>query len=80
MTWLAVLALVFAAVSAYYYLRLVMVMYMREPESLTVSSPRLVMSPALSIVLACAIAGVVFFGVYPNPLVNVASQAAQTLK
>ncbi|MEK7337302.1 MAG: NADH-quinone oxidoreductase subunit N, partial [Nitrospirota bacterium] len=31
LTWLAVLALVFAAISAYFYLRLVMVMYMREP-------------------------------------------------
>lgn len=80
MTWLAVLALVFAAISAYYYLRLVMVMYMREPEALTEVSPRLVMSPALSIVLACAVAGVVLLGVYPNPIVNFAAQAVLTLK
>lgn len=80
MTWLAVLALVFAAVSAYYYLRLVMVMYMREPGALTSASPRFVMSPALSIVLACAIAGVVWLGIYPNPLVNLATQAVLTLK
>ncbi len=80
MTWLAVLALVFAAVSAYYYLRLVMVMYMRDPGVLTSASPRFVMSPALSIVLACAIAGVVWFGVYPNPLVKLATQAVLTLK
>jgi NADH-quinone oxidoreductase subunit N len=38
------------------------------------------MSPALSIVLACAVAGVVFFGLYPNPLVNLAGQAVLTLK
>lgn len=80
MTWLAVLALVFAAISAYYYLRLVLVMYMREPETLTESSPRLVMSPALSIVLACAVAGVVILGIYPNPLVNLAAQAVLTFK
>ena len=80
LSWLAVLALVFAAVSAYYYLRLVMVMYMREPGALTSASPRFVMSPALSIVLACAIAGVVWFGIYPNPLVNLAAQAVLTLK
>ncbi len=80
MTWLAVLALVFAAISAFYYLRLVMVMYMREPEAISASSPRLVMSPALSIVLACALAGVVLFGIYPNPLVNLAAQAVLTLK
>jgi NADH-quinone oxidoreductase subunit N len=80
MTWLAVLALVFAAISAYYYLRLVMVMYMREPGALTSTSPRLVMSPTLSIVLACAIAGVVLFGIYPDPLIQLAAQAVLTLK
>ena len=80
MTWLAALALVFAAISAYYYLRLVMVMYMREPGDLTAAPPRLVMTPTLSIVLACTVAGVVFFGVYPNPLINLAAQAVLGLK
>lgn len=80
LTWLAVLALVFAAISAYYYLRIVMVMYMREPDPLTTTSPRLIMSPALSIVLACAVAGVVFFGLYPNPLVSLTGHAVLTFK
>lgn len=80
MTWLAVVALIFAAISAYYYLRLVMVMYMREPGEFTATSPRLVMSPTLTLVLACAVAGVVIFGFYPNPLVNLATQAVLTLK
>lgn len=80
LTWLAVLALIFAAISAYFYLRLVMVMYMREPGAVTALSPRFMSSPALSIVLACAIAGVVFFGLYPDPIVNLATQAALTLK
>jgi len=78
--WLAVIALVFAVVSAYYYLRLVMVMYMREPGELTADSPRLVMSPTLSIVLTCTTAGVVIFGLYPGPLVNLATLAVQSLK
>ena len=80
MTWLAVLALIFAAVSAYYYLRLVLVMYMREPGAATAESPRLVLSPTLSIVLACAIAGVVIFGIYPDPLIQLAAQATLPLK
>ncbi len=78
--WLAAVALIFAVISAYYYLRLVMVMYMREPSDLSSTSPRMVMSPALSIVLACAVAGVVIFGIYPNPLVNFAMQAVSALK
>ena len=80
MTWLAVVALVFAAVSAYYYMRVVMVMYMRDPEVSTVESPHLVTSPALSIVLACAVAGVIVFGIYPNPLVSLAIQSVLSLK
>jgi NADH-quinone oxidoreductase subunit N len=80
MPWLAVIALMFAAVSAYYYLRLVMVMYMRERDDALGIAPRLVMSPTLSIVLACAVAGVVIFGIYPNPLVHLATQAVLTLK
>lgn len=78
--WLAAVALIFAVISAYYYLRLVMVMYMREPSALSSTSPRMVMSPALSIVLACAVAGVVIFGIYPNPLVNFAIHAVSALK
>ena len=80
MPWLAAIALIFAVISAYYYLRLVMVMYMREPSALSSVSPRMVMSPTLSIVLACAVAGVVIFGIYPNPLVNFAMHAVAALK
>ncbi len=80
MTWLAALALIFAAISAYFYLRLVMVMYMREPSDHSEMAPHMVMSPTLSIVLACTVAGVVIFGVYPNPLINFAMQAVLTLK
>ena len=80
MIWLAVVALIFAVISAYYYLRVVMVMYMHEPSQVTERSPQLVMSPTLSIVLACTVAGVVIFGVYPNPLVQLATHAVLTLK
>lgn len=80
LTWLAIVALIFAAVSAYYYLRVVMVMYMRDPAPSTSPVPTLVTSPALSIVLACALAGTIFFGLFPNSLVTLATQAALPLK
>jgi len=79
LAWLAAIALLFAAVSAYYYMRIVMVMYMREPDPAAVA-PRLVTSPALSFVLACAVAGVILFGLFPNPLVSFALQSVLTLK
>jgi NADH-quinone oxidoreductase subunit N len=80
LTWLAAVALVFAAVSAYYYMRVVMMMYMREPDQADIDPPQLVTSPALSIVLACAVAGVIFFGLYPSPLVGLTIQSVLTLK
>ncbi len=79
LAWLAAIALLFAAVSAYYYMRVVMVMYMREPDPAAIA-PRLVTSPALSFVLACAVAGVILFGLFPNPLVSFALQSVLTLK
>lgn len=79
LAWLAAIALIFAAVSAYYYMRVVMVMYMREPDPSSVA-PRLVTSPALSFVLACAVAGVILFGLFPDPLVSFALQSVLTLK
>ncbi|HEY6085662.1 MAG TPA: NADH-quinone oxidoreductase subunit N [Nitrospira sp.] len=80
LTWLAVIALIFAAVSAYYYMRVIMVMYMREPEPTTADLPRLVPSPALSIVLICAAAGVILFGLFPSPLVSLALQSVLSLR
>lgn len=80
LTWLAVIAVLFAAVSAYYYLRVVMVMYMREPDPSTGMQPRLANSPALTVVLASALAGVVLLGLYPNPLVSLTTLAVLPFK
>jgi NADH:ubiquinone oxidoreductase subunit 2 (subunit N) len=80
LAWLAAIALIFAVVSAYYYMRVVMVMYMRDPNPSSDAPPHLVTSPALSFVLACAVAGVILFGIFPNPLVNFALQSVLTLK
>jgi NADH-quinone oxidoreductase subunit N len=80
LAWLAAIALIFAVVSAYYYMRVVMVMYMRDPAPSSVMPPRLITTPTLSFVLACAVAGVILFGLYPNPLVSFALQSVLTLK
>ena len=72
LAWLAIYGLIFAAISAFYYLRIVMVMYMREPSPEQEQNTRLVLSPQVSVVLACAVAGVVFLGIFPGPLVSIA--------
>ncbi|MGD9851875.1 MAG: NADH-quinone oxidoreductase subunit N [Nitrospirales bacterium] len=80
LAWLALIGLVFAAISAFYYLRVVMVMYMREPSSDQELNTRLALSPSVSVVLACAVAGVVLLGVFPGPLVSVADLSTLPIK
>ncbi|HEV3145548.1 MAG TPA: NADH-quinone oxidoreductase subunit N [Gemmataceae bacterium] len=69
---LAVVAAINSAISAYYYLRIVAVMFLREP--LSPLKPKWQI-PALATVAICAIVTIVF-GVYPAPLAKAARQAA----
>jgi NADH-quinone oxidoreductase subunit N len=80
LAWLAVIGVLLAAVSAYYYLRVVMVMYMREPLPSHGLAPTLATSPAISIVLACTVAGVILLGLFPGPLFSLAMSAVPLLK
>jgi NADH-quinone oxidoreductase subunit N len=80
LAWLAIVGLIFAAISAFFYLRIVMVMYMREPSSDQELHTRLVLSPQISVVLACAVAGVVLLGIFPGPLVSVADLSILPVK
>ena len=70
--WLAVIGVLNSAVAAYYYLRLIVFMYMREPEG----APT-VMAPSFSGALALVVAlwGVVQLGVAPGPLFDLAQAA-----
>ena len=70
--WLAVIGVLNSAVAAYYYLRLIVFMYMREPEG----APT-VMAPSFSGALALVVAlwGVVQLGVAPGPLFDLAQSA-----
>lgn len=66
--WLAVAGVLFSAISAYFYLRVVMVMYMSEPKA----SFEIATAPSLAIALAISVIAVVFIGVYPADLLNYA--------
>jgi NADH-quinone oxidoreductase subunit N len=70
-TPLAVIGVVFSVVSAFYYLWVVVLMYMKEPGQevpITTSLP-------LKIVLATTAAAIVLLGVYPAPLLDLATVA-----
>jgi len=74
--WLTVLGLLNSAIAAYYYLRVIVYMYMREPEGPDV---RLVPSFAGSVALAIAIVGIVLLGVMPAPFADLAQLAVSPL-
>ncbi len=67
--WLAVVAVLFSVVSAFFYLRVVMFMYMYEPEG---EVPSLSLNPSLGFAIALLVMAVVLFGVYPSPVVTLA--------
>jgi NADH-quinone oxidoreductase subunit N len=71
-TWVVIIAVIFSAISAYFYLRIVMMMYFKEPkETFEISS-----SPAIGLALAVALAGVLAIGIIPTFFVNIARIAA----
>jgi NADH-quinone oxidoreductase subunit N len=75
--WLAVIGALNSAVAAYYYLRLIVYMYMREPETggATVAIP----SVAGGLALGVALWGVMQLGVLPAPFLDLAQAAVAPL-
>ena len=66
-TWLVIVAVVFSAISAYFYLRIVMLMYMREPKIEVAISK----SGTLGVALGVTTLAVLAIGVYPSFLLDI---------
>lgn len=65
LTWLAVLALIFALIGAYYYLRVVMLMYFEEPTEDTANLP-ITISPDLLVAISINGAAALLLGLLPS--------------
>ena len=79
-TVLVVVAVLNTAVSAYYYLRLIIVMFFRE-RTTEWTAPRVPASLALAIIIA--VAGVFYLGLFPNKVIDAFQKkpiAAQALR
>jgi NADH-quinone oxidoreductase subunit N len=72
---LAVIAVLLSAVAAYFYIRIVMLMYMREPTR----SFDLALTPSLRLVLAVAGLGTLGIGVFPSWFLDLAQGAILTV-
>ncbi|HWS54431.1 MAG TPA: NADH-quinone oxidoreductase subunit N [Pyrinomonadaceae bacterium] len=65
--WLVVIGVVNSAISVYYYLRLVVVMFFRE-RTTEWRAPRIPAS--MAVVLVLTVLGVLYLGVFPGPVVD----------
>jgi NADH-quinone oxidoreductase subunit N len=74
LVWLAVLGLLNSAVAAYYYLRLLVVMYMHEPGEVTQALEPL--TPGLGAALVLPALGTFFLGIMPSAVLAFARSSA----
>jgi len=68
--WLAVLMAINSIIGAYYYLRVIVLMYMREPSAEAAAVAPVGFPLTVNIVLAVTAIGTILFGVMPNPVIN----------
>jgi NADH-quinone oxidoreductase subunit N len=69
--WLAGWAVINIVVSFYYYIRFIRVMYLGDRIA---DEQPLTMSPALKTAMVAALIGIIFIGVYPQPLIALAQK------
>jgi NADH-quinone oxidoreductase subunit N len=73
LTWLAVIAVLFSVVGAFYYLRIVKLMYFDEPTDTAVIGGSMLMRTVLSVNALLALA----LGIYPAALLEICQRALQ---
>jgi len=74
--WLTLIGVVNSAIGAYYYLRIVVVMYMRESRKQVPVTP---VPFGLGLALAISIAATLYLGILPNRVLQYAQQSGQEL-
>jgi NADH-quinone oxidoreductase subunit N len=76
--WLTILGLLNSAVAAYYYLRILVMMYMHEPSEAAESSEPL--SAGIRIALLLPALGTLFLGIFPTWVLDFAGKSAMLVK
>ena len=76
LAWLAVILVLNAALAAFYYLRVVVYMYMRDPEP---DPAQIDTSPFGSVGLALSVAGVLLLGIFPGAILGLLEVSAASL-
>jgi len=76
LTWLTLIGVVNSAIGAYYYLRIIVAMYMREPRKQAPVAP---VPFALGLALSAAILATIYLGVLPDRVLQYTQHSAQIL-
>jgi NADH-quinone oxidoreductase subunit N len=76
LVWLAVFLALNTTIGAFYYLRVIVVMYMREPHQ---DWPPARVRWATTLVLLAAACGTIYLGLFPGRVMGFATQAARSL-
>jgi NADH-quinone oxidoreductase subunit N len=78
LVWVTIIGLLNSAVAAYYYLRIIVVMYFRDPADSTRDLPPL--APGIQAVLWGAAVATLILGIYPSIVLDFAGRSANLLK
>ena len=78
LVWLTVLGLLNSAVAAYYYLRLLVMMYMHEPAGAAAEAEPL--TPGLSLALILPALGTLILGIFPGWVLDFAGKSSNLIK
>jgi NADH-quinone oxidoreductase subunit N len=78
LVWLTVLGLLNSAVAAYYYLRILVMMYMYEPGPAAEALEPV--SPALGAALILPALGTLFLGIFPGWVLNFAGKSSELIR
>ncbi|MGC2172595.1 MAG: NADH-quinone oxidoreductase subunit N [Candidatus Sulfotelmatobacter sp.] len=74
--WLTIIGVVNSGIGAYYYLRIIVMMYMRESRKAVPVAP---VPFALGLALASCVAATLYLGIYPGLMLQYAQDSAQQL-
>ncbi|MFZ3212654.1 MAG: NADH-quinone oxidoreductase subunit N, partial [Terriglobales bacterium] len=77
LVWLVIIAVLNSAIAAYYYLRIIVLMYMRDPHAAAAPVQRV--SAPLGVALALTVAATIYLGVLPGRVLDYASRGAALL-
>ena len=65
---LVIIAVLNSAISFYYYLKVIVFMYMKEP----IKPFNITLSPMTLLVIAISVFGTIQLGIYPDPIISLA--------